>query len=298
MPILLVLVIGIALFSLTLTHTDEDGTVRTGLQGLAVYVIPNFSGMTISKLFGVFIDALGQLFYSISVAMGIMVAYGSYVPKDAKMSSSINQIELFDTGVAFIAGMMIIPAVFTFMGSEGLAASGPSLMFVSLPKVFEAMGGVGTIVGIVFFLVVTFAALTSCISILEAVVSSFMDQFKMSRKKATILASILAAIISVIVCLGYNVLYFEVTLPNGSVAQILDIMDYISNNLFMPLVALFTCILIGWVVGPNYVIDEVEHGGHKMGRKTLYIVMVRFIAPILLTLLLLRSTGLLAVFGL
>lgn len=298
MPILLVLVVGIALFSLTLTHADEDGTVRTGIQGLLVYIIPNFDGMTLSKLFGVFIDALGQLFYSISVAMGIMIAYGSYVPQDAKMSSSINQIELFDTGVAFIAGMMIVPAVFTFMGRDGLAASGPSLMFVSLPKVFEAMGAVGTVVGIVFFLVVTFAALTSCISILEAVVSSFMDQFHMPRQKATIVASVLASIIAVIVCLGYNKLYFEVTLPNGAVAQILDIMDYISNNLFMPLVALFTSILIGWVVGPDYIISEVEHGGHKMGRKTLYIVMIRFVSPILLTLLLLRSTGLLSALGL
>lgn len=186
MPILLVLVIGIAAFSLTLSHTDADGTVRTGLQGLMVYLIPNFDGMTVSKFFGVFIDALGQLFFSISVAMGIMIAYGSYVPKDADMNSSINQIELFDTGVAFLAGMMIIPAVFTFMGTDGLAASGPSLMFVSLPKVFEAMGFIGNIIGIIFFVMVTFAALTSCISIMEAVVSSFMDQFHMNRQKATV----------------------------------------------------------------------------------------------------------------
>lgn len=298
MPILLVLVIGIAAFSLTLSHTDADGTVRTGLQGLMVYLIPNFDGMTVSKFFGVFIDALGQLFFSISVAMGIMIAYGSYVPKDADMNSSINQIELFDTGVAFLAGMMIIPAVFTFMGTDGLAASGPSLMFVSLPKVFEAMGFIGNIIGIIFFVMVTFAALTSCISIMEAVVSSFMDQFHMNRQKATVAVTVISAVVGIIVCLGYNVFYFEVTLPNGAVAQILDILDYISNNLFMPLVALFTSILIGWVVGPKYIIDEVESSGKKMGRKSLFIVMIRYIAPVLLTLLLLRSTGIMAALGL
>lgn len=296
MPILLVLILAISLFALTLEYTDANGITRTGLEGFLIYVIPNFDGFTIGRAFSVFIDALGQLFFSLSVAMGIMIAYGSYVPKESSIGSSINQIEIFDTVVAFLAGMMVVPAVFTFMGTDGLQASGPSLMFVSLPKVFTQMGFAGNIVGLLFFLMVTFAALTSSVSIMEAVTSSFMDKFHMTRQKSVLLVGLLALVVGVIVCLGYNLFYFEVTLPNGAVGQILDILDYVSNNCLMPLVALFTCILIGWVVGPKTIIDEVEQGGQHMGRKHLYVVMVKFVAPIMLVLLLLQSFGVLGLF--
>jgi len=291
MPILVLLIIGIAVFSLTLKHTDEAGITRTGLEGLKVYLIPNFEGMTFSKLLRVVIDAMSQLFYSISVAMGIMVAYGSYVKKDVNLVKSVNRIEFFDTLVAFLAGMMIIPAVFTFMGSEGLAASGPSLMFVSLPKVFNAMGVIGPIIGILFFLMVTFAALTSSVSLMEAVVASFMDKFHYERKKSTIVVAILSLILGVVVCLGYNLFYFELTLPNGQVGQVLDVMDYLSNYVLMPIVAIATCILIGWVVGPKSIVDEVTLGGIKFNRKMLYIVMVKVVTPAMLVLLLLQSFG-------
>ena len=295
MPVLLVLILGIAIFSLFLTHTDDSGVTRTGLQGFAVYVIPNFEGMTLKQFFVVLTDAMGQLFYSISVAMGIMITYGSYVKKDTDLNKSVNQIELFDTIVAFLAGMMIIPAVFTFMGTEGMAASGPALMFVALPKVFAAMGNVlGTIVGILFFLTVAFAALTSSVSVMEAIVSCIMDKFHMERKKATILVALGTAVVGILVCLGYNALYFEAILPNtpaGKNAQILDILDYISNYVFMPVVAISTCIFIGWIVKPKTVIEEVTHGGFKFGREKLYVVMVKFITPALLTLLLLQALG-------
>ena len=296
MPILLVLVLGIALFSLFLRHTDESGMTRTGLQGFLVYVVPNFQGMTLKQFFVVLTDAMGQLFYSISVAMGIMIAYGSYVAKDTDLNKSVNQIELFDTAVAFMAGMMIIPAVFTFMGTEGLANSGPALMFVALPKVFNAMGPViGTMVGIVFFVTVAFAALTSSVSVMEAIVSSVVDKFHMDRKKATLLVAAVTGVVGILVCLGYNVLYFEAILPNtpaGKNAQILDILDYISNYILMPVVSIATCIFIGWIVKPKTVIDEVKLGGHKFGREKLYVVMIKFITPILLTLLLLQALGL------
>ena len=294
MPILLLLVVIIAVFSLTISHTGEDGITRTGLEGFKVYVIPNFDGITVKSFFSVLVDAMGQLFFSLSVAMGIMVAYGSYVKDDANLTKSINQIEIFDTAVAFLAGVMIIPAVFTFMGIEGMQASGPSLMFVSLPKVFAAMGKIGNIVGCLFFAMVLFAAVTSAMSVMEAVVSSFMDQFHVSRTKAACIEGVIALVAGVIVCLGYNVLYFEVTLPNGAVAQILDIMDYISNNLLMPVVAIGTCILIGWVVKPKTIIDEVEKSGCKFGRKWLYIPMIKIIAPVLLIILLLKSAGIIS----
>lgn len=292
MPILFVLVLIIAIFSLTISYTDDAGVTRTGLQGLHIYLVPNVTGMTVSRFIGVLLDAMGQLFFSLSVAMGIMVAYGSYVHDDANLKKSVNQIEIFDTIVAILAGVMIIPAVYTFAGTEGMEASGPGLMFVSLPKVFAAMGKIGNIVGCLFFAMVLFAAITSAVSIMEAVVSSLMDQFHIKRVKAVIVEVAITIVVATLVCLGYNHLYFELKLPTGAKAQILDILDYISNNILMPLVAIGTCILIGWIVKPKTVIEEIEKTGCKMGRKTLYRVMIKFIAPIMLFVLFLKSVGL------
>ena len=291
MPLLLLLILGISIFSLTLKNTDAEGVTRTGLDGLKIYLIPNLEGLTAKGFFTVLMDAMGQLFYSLSVAMGIMIAYGSYVKDDANLAKSINQIEIFDTVVAFLAGVMIIPAVYTFMGADGLQASGPSLMFVSLPKVFAAMGPVGNLIGCLFFAMVLFAAMTSSVSIMEAIVASFMDQFHMSRVKAAAIETVIALIGGLIVCFGYNIWYFDLTLPNGTVGQILDVMDYISNNALMPVVAIGTCILIGWIVKPKFIIDEVQKNGEKFGRRGLYVILVRFIVPILLFVLLLKSFG-------
>lgn len=292
MPVLLLMVIGISIFALTISHTDAEGYTRTGLEGLKVYVIPNLEGLTAGKLFKVLIDALGQLFFSLSVAMGIMIAYGSYVKDDANLGRSINQIEIFDTVVAFLAGAMIIPAVYIFMGTEGMT-SGPSLMFVALPKVFNAMGKAGNVIGCVFFAMVLFAAITSAVSVMEAVVSSIMDKLHTTRTKAGAIEGIVALIGGIIVCLGYNKLDFNFKLPNGSDAKILDVMDYVSNNCLMPVVALLTCILIGWILKPGVVIDEVEKNGNRMGRKRLYIIMLKFIAPLFLILLLFQTLGIL-----
>ncbi len=293
MPILIFLVIGISIFSLTLTHTDDSGVTRSGLQGLAVYLIPSVENLTIRSFFITLLDAMGQLFFSLSVAMGIMVSYGSYMKDDVHLGDAVNQIEIFDTAIAFLAGIMIIPAVYCFMGSDGLSASGPGLMFVSLPKVFAAMGFVGNVIGCLFFATVFFAALTSALSVMESVVSCLMDRFKLSRPKCTIAAGIYALVLGSIVCFGYNIFYFELPLPNGATAQILDLFDYISNNCMMPAVALGICILVGWVLKPDIVIDEVEKTGKKFSRKGLYIVMLRFVAPVLLLLLLLEAVGIL-----
>ena len=290
MPVLLVLIVAIACFSLTLRHTDADGATRTGLQGLMVYVVPNFEGMTGKKFLTILMDAMGQLFYSISVAMGIMITYGSYVKKETNLVKSVNQIEIFDTLVAFLAGLMIVPAVYTFMGTEGMK-SGPSLMFISLPKVFGAMGAAGAVVGVVFFLTVAFAALTSSVSVLEAIVSSVMDKFHLARKKAAVLVTLFTLVVGIVVCLGYNVFYFELNLPNGTVAQILDVMDYISNYCLMPVVAIATCILVGWILKPKAIIDEITLGGVSFGREKLYVVMVKVVTPVMLFFLLLQSLG-------
>ena len=288
MPILLLLIIGISIYSLTLSYTDSDGVTRTGLQGMALYLVPNFSNISLKEFFIILMDATGQLFYSISVSMGIMVAYGSYVDDKNNLMKSINQIEIFDTVVALLAGLMIVPAVFVFMGQDGMSA-GPGLMFVSLPKVFVNMGTVGTVIGAAFFVMVAFAAVTSSVSVMEAIVSSIIDKYHMSRLKASLLVLAYAVVAGVIVCLGYNKFYFELTLPNGTVGQILDIMDYVSNNIFMPLLAVLTCILFGWITKPKYIIDEVTKNGEKFGRKGIYAVMIRYVAPVFLTLLLFQA---------
>ena len=290
MPILIVLILCVAIFSLFVRSTNEAGETVTGLQGLKVYLVPDLEGVGLKELFLVIMDACGQLFFSLSVAMGIMVAYGSYVPDEINLSSSINKIEIFDTLVAFLAGMMIIPAVYVFMGVEGMSA-GPSLMFVSLPKVFAEMGSIGNVVGTFFFAMVLFAAVTSGVSILEAIVSSMIDGLKMKRTNAVIVETVIALALGIVVCLGYNKWYFEVNLPNGSVGQILDLFDYVSNNILMPIVAISTCILAGWVIKPKTIIDEVTLNGERFGREKLYVVMIKYITPVILAFLFLMSLG-------
>ncbi len=292
MPILLVLVVVIAVYSLTLRRTDETGTVRTGLQGFLYYITPHVEGLTVGRFLQILLDAMSQLFFSLSVSMGIMITYGSYVKKDVNLNKAVNQIEFFDTGVALLAGAMIIPAVFVFSGTEGMGA-GPSLMFVSLPKVFAAMGTAGIVVGALFFISAIFATLTSCISVLESITANCMEIFHASRKKTVLILSVIYLAASAVIALGYSIFYFEVQLPNGSTAQLLDIMDYISNSVMMPLIALLSTILIGWVKTPEYVIGEMELGGCPFRRKRVYNVMIRYIAPIMMLILFLQSTGIL-----
>lgn len=289
MPILIVLAIGIAIFSLTLSTTDADGTTRTGLEGLSILVIPNLEGLTLSSLGRTIMDAVGQAFFSLSLAMGIMVTYSSYMRKEDNLSKNALQVIGIDTAVAFLAGVMIIPAVFVFMGTDGLSAAGPSLMFVSLPKVFAAMGPIGGVVGAVFFLMVTLAALTSCVSILEVFVAGCMEQTHMPRGKATTIGFLGAAAGAIIVCLGYTAFYFELPLPNGSTAQILDVFDYVTNSVLMPIIALISCVLFGWVLKPSWVTDEGEADGQKFYFKRMFFALIRYVAPILLVILLIQS---------
>ena len=290
MPGLIFIIVVIGIYSLTLTYND-NGVTRTGLEGLAIYLIPNFDGITLGRFFEILLDAMSQIFFSMSVSMGIMITFGSYVKKDVNLSEAVSQIELCDTGVALMAGLMIVPAVYVFMGLDGMK-SGPGLMFVSLPKVFLAMGNIGAIVGLIFFVMVAFAALTSCVSIMETLISTCMDMFKTSRQKMCVIITVLSILGSVIICLGYNALFFDIVLPNGAHAQLLDIADYISNSVFMPLISFLTCIFIGWIKKPKWIIEEMESSGHQFSRKSLYVVMIRYIAPIMMFILFLQSTGL------
>lgn len=297
MPILFVMIIIIAIYALTLSHTGADGVTRTGLEGFAYYLKPDLSGVTPSRFFSILLDAMGQLFFSLSVSMGIMITYGSYVKKDVDLNQSVTQIEIFDTLVAFLAGMMIIPSIYVFSGLDGMNA-GPSLIFISLPKVFTAMGKIGPVIAVLFFVMAAFAALTSCVSVLEAITANCMEITHKPRKKVTLVLTVIYCVMTAIVALGYSIFYFEIKLPNGATGQLLDIMDYVSNNLLMPIISLLSTILIGWIVGPKWVADEMEYGGKKFRRKRMYYVMIRFVCPIMMFILSLQSTGLLAkIFG-
>ena len=208
------------------------------------------------------------------------------------LNKSISQIEFFDTGVAFLAGIMIIPAIYVFSGTDGMA-SGPSLMFVSLPKVFDSMGSAGILVGIAFFIMILFAALTSCVSIMETLVATCMSIFHSSRKKTSLIIAILAGVSAVVICMGYNIFYFECTLPNGASAQLLDIMDYVSNSFMMPLISFLTAIFVGWIITPKWIGEEMLVGAPAFTREKLYGFMVRFVVPVIMAVLFFQSTGLL-----
>ncbi len=290
MPALLLLIVVIAIFALTLSHTDEDGTTRTGLQGLLIYIKPDFTGMTVGKFLNVVLDAMSQLFFSLSVSMGIMITYGSYMKDDVNLNKANTRVEIFDTGVAFLAGLLIIPAVYVFLGKDGME-SGPSLTFISLPNVFAAMGGIGRFVGIAFFLALGFAALTSSVSVMETLVANCMEIFHKSRKHMCLAIGGYSLVTAVIICLGYNILFFDIKLPTGNGAQLLDVVDYISNNFLMPFISLLTSILIGWVVGPKWVVEEVKKNNEPFPRAGLYCFMIKYVVPIVMLILFLTSTG-------
>ena len=271
MPVLVVLTIFIAIYSLFMPNAIE---------GLIYYVKPDFSKFSGTTV----LAAMGQLFYSMSLAMGIMITYGSYMKKDVNLESSVKQIELFDTGIAFFAGLMIIPAVFSFSnGDESALGKGPGLMFVTLPKVFDSMPA-GSIIGAVFFILVLFAALTSSISLMETIVSIFMDKFKWNRKLTCIIVFVVCTTLGLPSCLGYGILK-EITLFG---MDFLTFFDFLSNSVIMPLVALITCILVGYVIKPKAIIEEIEIGG-KFKRKTLFTVMIKYIAPVFIVAILVFS---------
>ncbi len=271
MPVLLVLTVAISIYGLTL-----DGA----MEGVKYYLIPNFSQFSLKTV----VAAMGQMFYSMSLAMGIMITYGSYMPKKESLEKSVRHIEIFDTGVAFLAGLMIIPAVFAFSGGDPSALSqGPGLMFVTLPKVFDTMPG-GHIVGIIFFVLVLFAALTSSISLMETVVSIFQDKLKINRKLLCVLVMIGTMLVAIPSSLGYGI-WSEVLIFGK---QILDFFDFLSNNIMMPIAALLTCIFVAYIVKTKTVEDEVELNG-KFKSKKLYQIMVSYICPVLLVAILISS---------
>ena len=269
MPILIALSLFIAVYCAFLPGAIE---------GIKYYLLPDFSHFSFKTV----LAAMGQLFYSMSLAMGIMITYGSYMKKDVNLESSVRQIELFDTGIAFLAGLMIIPAVFVFEGKDNLC-KGPGLMFETLPKVFESMPG-GQILGTVFFVLVLFAALTSSISLMEAVVSIIRDRFPMGRKTACLVTLIISVLLGIPSSLG-NGIWANIKLLG---MDFLTFFDFISNSVIMPIVAILTCIFVGYIIKPQTLIDEVEITG-KFKSKKLFVAIIKYIAPVCILLILISS---------
>ena len=280
MPVLIFLSIGIAVYTMF---------IPGAMDGVLHYITPDFSGMTAEKLIMTIVAAMGQLFYSMSLAMGIMITYGSYMKKEVSIESSVHQIEIFDTGIAFLAGLMIIPAVSVFSPEKLGTQAGPGLMFETLPSIFADMPG-GGIIGAVFFVLVLFAALTSSISLMETVVSIFQDKFKWNRKISCLVVLAVCIILGLPSSLGYG--------PWATVKiigmQFLDLFDFISNSILMPIAALLTCVFVGFIIKPKAISDEVQLSG-KFALKPLFNVMIKYIAPICLLLIL--ASSILSAFG-
>ena len=282
MPLLIVMAVCIAIYTMT---------IPGALEGVKYFFAPDFSKISVELV----LAAIGQCFFSLSIAMAIMVTYGSYVEKKESLTHSTTRIVGFDLLVSILAGLMIVPGAYATLGSaEAVAAkSGPSLMFVTLPDVFAHMGAAAQVVGFVFFVLAFFAALTSAISIAEACVSCVSDGLKVSRRKATVICAIYTLVLGCFVNAGYNGLSFIQPLGEGS--SLLDLFDFISNTVMMPIVAILTCLFVGWVMKPKVIIDEVRISS-KFRLAGAYSVMIKYIAPILVFLVLLAYIA--AQFGL
>ena len=272
MPILVVLSVVIAVYSVT----------RPGaIEGVKYFLVPNvknFSWMTV-------VTAMGQMFYSLSIAMGILVTFGSYMRKETEIEAATEQVEIFDTAIAIMAGLMIIPAVFAFSGGDAATLqAGPSLMFITIPKVFASMG-FGTLTGVLFFVLVLFAALTSSIALTESAVSTFEDEFKWSRKKSTTIIGLIIVSLGSLSALGYGPLA-EVTIIG---MQFLDFFDFLTNTVMMPIAAIATCLLVSRVIGVEKIEAEVTADGAPFKRKKIFAFMIRFLCPVFAAIILVSS---------
>lgn len=274
MPILIVLSVIITIYSVT-----RPGAIE-GVKYFLVPNIDNFSWMTV-------VSAMGQMFYSLSIAMGILITFGSYMKRDTAIEDSTRNIEVFDTLIAVMAGLMIIPAVFAFSGGNpDTLQAGPALMFITIPKVFENMG-LGTAVGILFFVLVLFAAVTSSIALTESAVSTFEDEVGWSRKKATVVVGIIMLALGTLSSLGYGPLACVKIIG----MQFLDLFDFLTNSVMMPIAAFMTSILVSRVVGVNRIEEEIIHGESAFRRKRVFVVMIKYFCPIFAIIILISSVA-------
>ena len=277
MPLLLVFAIGIAIFV---------GMQPGAVQGIAYYLTPDFSKLSPELL----IAAMGQMFYSLSLAMCIMITYGSYLDKKENLPQSVAWIGGADLVVSMLAGLMIVPAAFMALGSAEAVAenAGPSLMFIILPGVFDQMGGAASVIGFIFFLLVLFAALTSAISLIEALVSIVSDTANWSRRKSLITVMIWVVLAGIFINAGYNGLSFIEPLGEGS--SLLDLADFVSNSVLMPIVAFLTLVFVGWIVKPDVFVEEIKQSSPFKAEK-LWVFMIKFVCPVLVAIIFVAYVG-------
>ena len=274
MPILVVLSVVIAVYSVT-----RPGAMA-GVKYLLVPNMANFSWMTV-------VSAMGQMFYSLSIAMGILITFGSYMKKETSIEDSTQNVEIFDTAIAIMAGLMIIPAVFAFSGGDpNTLQAGPALMFITIPKVFANMG-FGTVIGILFFLLVLFAAVTSSIALTESAVSTFEDELHWSRKKATVFMGVVMVLLGTLSCLGYGPLA-GVTIIG---MQFLDFFDFLTNSVMMPIAAIAICLFVSKVVGLQKMEEEITQDVQPFRRKKIFYFMIQYLCPIFAAILLISSVA-------
>ena len=279
MPALFILAIAISIYVVCLPGTGD---------GLKYYLVPSMDALcdstgafSFAQLGKTILGAMGQMFYSLSLAMGIMITYGSYMRKGDSIEKCVRRIEVFDTLIAVIAGLMIIPVVYMFAVKTGTPVkeamnAGPGLMFITLPRVFATLGAAGSWVGFAFFALVIFAALTSAISLFEACVAAVCDLLHLERKAATFFTGAVILFLATFSALGYGP-WADVTVCGQ---QFLDFFDFITNSVLMPIVAAATCIFIGWGMKPEAVEEEVEAEGNAFKSKVLYRFMVKYFAPL------------------
>lgn len=272
MPILVVLSVIIAIYSVT-----RPGALK-GIQYFLVPNLENFSWMTV-------VSAMGQMFYSLSIAMGILVTFGSYMKKETSIEDSTRNVEIFDTAIAIMAGLMIIPAVFAFSGGDpNTLQAGPSLMFITIPKVFASMG-LGTAVGILFFVLVLFAAVTSSIALTESAVSTFEDELHWNRKKSTVVIGIIMLALGTLSSLGYGPLDAVKILG----MQFLDFFDFLTNSVMMPIAAIATCLLVSRVIGVDRIEKEMTQESGTFRRKKIFVMMIKYLCPVFAAIILISS---------
>ncbi|MCQ2352928.1 MAG: sodium-dependent transporter [Victivallaceae bacterium] len=281
MPLLFLMIVGICIYCLFLPNAKE---------GFVYYFKPDFSKFSYMTV----VAAMGQLFFSLSIAMGITITYGSYMCKADDLVSNVNQVEFFDTAVAFLAGMMIIPAVVAFGGKAAAEAAGPGLVFVTMPQVFANFAG-GRIAGVFFFILVLLAAATSAISLLETNVQTVCQELHVSRPRAIAICVLEIIAIGVITVLGYSV--FKNFHPLAFIDKyknmdILDTLDFVSNNVMMPVAAIFTTILVVSVIGLEKFSREVRQD-KKWYREYLFQLCMSVVVIPCLLVVLLQATGLL-----
>lgn len=270
MPMLAAIAVGLMIYVLC-----QPGA----LDGLKVLFVPNFEDFRFETL----LAALGQLFYSMSLAMGIMVTYGSYMKKDGKITSSARQISICDSAFAIVAAVIIIPSIFAYSDNpdQAMAASGPSLMFVQLPAVFNNITG-GRWLGMVFFVLVFFAALTSSISLVETIVAVLKSN-GLSRVISCVIVFGIMLVMGTLSSLGYGPL----SMINIGGKAILDIFDYVSNSILMPIVAIGTCIVAGYFCDTRILMDEA--GLLRKSTRMYFRIMVRYVAPVCMALILISG---------